>query len=137
MPGEIKAERVKHPSLRPSHVRDLDRIKPMPLEVKEPRGRLEILNSPSHDLAGHGFGVRHQFCHFDEGYHALRCTVDIVRMQLVMIVPGCTIRKKESLLIKLVSRKKRLSASIKLQILVQTLERNQHKSGVKTVNPGL
>src|SRR5947208_2673068 len=82
--GRIKAERIKHPRLRPSHVRDLDRIKSMPLKIKESRGRLEMLNGPSHDLVGHRFGVRNQFCHFDERYHALRCTVDIVRMQPVM-----------------------------------------------------
>src|SRR5713226_3117925 len=126
IPGEIKAERIKHPRLRPSHVRDLDRIKPMSLKVKEPRGRLEILNGPSHDLAGHRFGVRHQSCHFDESYHGLCRTVDIVRMQPVMIVPGCPVRKKESVLIKFVSCKKRLSASFNLQVFVQMLERHQH-----------
>ena len=67
--GEISAERPKHPLLRPSHIRNLIRMKAMSLEVKEAWGTLQILYGPSQDSAGHRFGVRHQVCHFDERYH--------------------------------------------------------------------
>ena len=86
-----------------------------------------MLNGPSHDLVGHRFGVRNQFCHFDERYHALRCTVDIVRMQPVMIVPRCAVRKKESLLIESVSRKKRPFPSLNIQVFTQTLSETSTK----------
>ena len=67
--GEIRAERAKHPPLRPSRIRKLIGMNAMSLEVKEAFGTRQILYGPSQDSAGHRFGVRHQVCHFDERYH--------------------------------------------------------------------
>ena len=54
-----------------------------------------------------------------------------------MIVPGCAVRKKESFRVELVTGVKRRLQIVPPKIFNQMLERHEHKTGVKTIDPSL
>src|ERR1051325_1639352 len=109
----------------------------MPLEVEVARAVLRVVDGPLYGSACHLVGVWHQVGHLCERYNSLRGAVDINRKQLVMIVAGRPVRKKESLGVEFVTGFEMLKPLLRTQVSHDLLERNQYEARVKPVNPRL
>src|SRR5262249_28102345 len=67
----------------------------------------------------------------------LRRAMHVYRIEAIMIVPGCPVRKKETLAVELQTGPQGSLPVISLEIIDQALQRHEHVPGMKPVDPAL